>query len=185
MKRFASLIAIPAIAVLGFVAVPAATGTSPGVPNGPLIHLTAAESPAASQPCDSGYAVWADASSGAYLLSQNVQNEDLNANSTTWSCWHFPDVNGASGEISDEAGYCAEYHDSYVVSAVCSGIPAQEWFIQSECVSGAPVAINIWALDNMPEFVFMNESDGGLGDLINLAASCYEGDSWVKRVPVG
>lgn len=185
MKRFASLIAIPAFAALGFVAVPAATGTSPGVHNGPLVHLTAAESPATSQPCDPGYSVWADASSGAYLLSQNVQNEDLNANSTTWSCWHFPDYNGTAGEISDEAGYCAEYHDSYVVSAVCSDIPAQQWFVVSDCYSDEYEAINIWALDNSPEYVFMNESDGGSGDLINLAAACYEGDSWVKRVPVG
>jgi hypothetical protein len=179
MKRFASLIAIPAIAALGFVAVPAATGTSPGVHNGPLIHLTAAESPATSQPCEAGYSVWENAASGDLLLSPNVQNEDLTASLTAWSCWHFPD-NGYTGQIKDEAGYCAEYHDSYVVSAACADIPAQEWYIGGDyCYSGEFVALNLWAQDYSPTYTYMNQSDNGVGDLINLAASCDAADNWL------
>jgi hypothetical protein len=178
MKRFVSLIAIPAIAALGLVALPAAAGTSPGVHNGALVHLTAAESPAASQPCEPGYSAWADYYTGAYIVSHNVQDEDLNTSSTSWSCWNFPD-RGTIGEIRDEAGYCAEYHDSYVVSAVCSGIPAQGWDIEAGCYSGQYTATSYWAeFIAHSNYLYMNESGGGTGDLINLAAPCYEADNW-------
>jgi hypothetical protein len=177
MKRFASLIAIPAIAALGFVAVPAATGASPGVHNGPLVHLTAAERPAASQPCAPGYSAWANYYTGAYILSNNVQDEDLTTSSTTWSCWNFPD-SGTIGYIRDEAGYCAEYHDGYVVSAVCSDIQAQGWDIEPGCYSGQEEVLSYWAERHDPTYLYMNESGGGTRDLINLAAPCYQADNW-------
>jgi hypothetical protein len=67
-----------------------------------------------------------------------------------------------------------------VVSATCSNIPAQQWFIEnSECESGAYVAENVWALDNSQSVIFMNEDNT---QLINLAATCDNLDSWYPNV---
>jgi hypothetical protein len=125
---------------------------------------TTAAAPAYGPPsCESGYSGWQDYESAGWLLSPNIKGDFLVISPSDASCWHFPDSD-TTGEIEDEAGYCAQYDSQTgdVESFKCTGSTPQECEISSGCTAcyGHTIAANEWAVNHGQSQIWMNDEDG-------------------------